>query len=105
MKILVYLSLAVVGFTGFNQSAMANSRPLDPVFYLPGESAYASNNRNQLVSRVQVALEARGYDVGLNTGEFVFETKRAIRRYQRNHGMAELGKVDEQLLHSLGLRL
>jgi len=104
MKILVYLSLAVVGFTGFNQSATAHSRPLSPVSYIPVDSAYASNNRDPLVRKVQFALEARGYYVGLHTGEFVFETKRAIRRYQRANGMAELGKVDEQLLRSLGIQ-
>jgi hypothetical protein len=103
MKTLIYLCLVIVGSSGLSQSACANWRH-EQVPYVPAESAYISNVRDSLVRMVQMALEDRGYYVGLNTGEFVFETRRAIRRYRADHGLPVVGKIDDELLASLGFR-
>ena len=104
MKLLVYLSLIAAGSIGFNQSATADSRGGGYVPYIPAEAAYNSNGRDMTVRMVQLALERHGYYVALNTGEFGFDTRRAIRRYRADHGLRVIGKIDDELLRSLGIQ-
>jgi hypothetical protein len=42
--------------------------------------------------------------VGDNSGNFCFETRVAIRRYRRDHGLPIIGKIDATLLRTLGFR-
>ena len=56
------------------------------------------------VRQVQRALQEDGYYTGDNRGNFCFETRVAVRRYQRDKGLPITGKIDDALLKSLGLR-
>jgi len=70
----------------------------------PDTGAYDSTSYRDLVRKVQIALEKEGYYVGGHTGSFGFETRAAVRRYRRDHGLAIMGKIDGELLRSLGFR-
>src|SRR6476469_8348107 len=71
--------------------------------YYQNNTAYDSSGSSHLVRKVQLALEIRGYYVGDNKGQFGMETRAAVRRYRRDHGLAIIGKIDHELLRSLGL--
>lgn len=97
-------SLLIVVLLGFSQPANADSRrtKMDP--YYPALTPYESNGTRLTVSKVQRALQEDGYYVGVNTGQYGYETRAAIRRYRRDRGLPILGKIDEQLLRTLGFR-
>ncbi len=97
MKILLYLIVGLFGLLSLNPSALADSQH-HRGRRIPAETAYNSNGRDPVVRQVQLALEQRGYDVGLNSGEFVYETRRAIRRFRAKHGLHVNGKIDGELL-------
>lgn len=103
MKTLLYFVLALIGFVGFQTAAQGESLRLDPRPYIPAEAAYQSTVQDQLVRAVQLEMEARGYYVGLHSGEYGFETRRAVRRYRRDYDLPINGKIDHDLLRSLGL--
>jgi peptidoglycan hydrolase-like protein with peptidoglycan-binding domain len=70
----------------------------------PGASAvYDSNGTKVTVRRVQLALQARGYYVGDNRGNYCYETLTAVRRYQRDNMLPMTNKIDNTTLQSLGL--
>jgi hypothetical protein len=105
MKKLALLSFAMIAVLGFVQPAHAGSRERHSEgYYYPDKSTYDSLGRVPTVSDVQLALEALGYYVGDNHGNFGYETRTAIRRYKRDRGLAINGKVDTALLDALGLR-
>ena len=83
--------------------ASAGRRELNEGFY-PDNAAYESTGRNEIVRKVQLALEEDGYWVGDHSGEFGFETRAAVRRYRRDHGLPITGKIDATLLRTLGFR-
>ena len=103
MKTLISVVLIAVGFVGFSQSADAGSRH-GYVRAVPNSVAYESNRPDPTVQSVQLALQRRGYYPGLTTGEFVSETRIAIRRYRRDHGLRVNGRIDRALLRSLRIR-
>jgi peptidoglycan hydrolase-like protein with peptidoglycan-binding domain len=86
------------------QPAQAGPRTIDENVYYPDNYAYESVGRNLIVRKVQLALEEDGYYVGDHSGEFGFETRTAVRRYRRDHGLPIVGKIDETLLRTLGFR-
>lgn len=102
MKTLICVTLIVVGFVGFNQSADARSRRSWRA--VPNAVAYDSHRPRATVQLVQLALQRRGYYPGLTSGELVAETRVAIRRYQRDRGLRKTGRIDRALLRSLGIR-
>ena len=104
MKTLIVCTLALAGITGLTQSADADNRRAGYIHYLPAAGVYDSIRPDPTVQMVQLALQRRGYYTGVTSGEFVWETRDAIRRYRRNNGLREIGKVDRELLGSLGLR-
>jgi len=71
--------------------------------YYPHNTAYDSSGSSGLVRKVQLALQRHGYYVGDNKGQFGMETRAAVRRYRRDHGLPIIGKIDHELLRSLGL--
>jgi peptidoglycan hydrolase-like protein with peptidoglycan-binding domain len=79
------------------------STSIDGTYY-PGAGAYDSAGTKELVRKVQLALEEDGYYVGSHSGNFGFETRVAVRRYRRDHGLPIIGKIDDALLQSLGFR-
>lgn len=103
MKTLLCFALALIGSIACQPTASGQPRGLGPGGYVPAETAYNSNTPNPLVRQVQLALERRGYYVGLNSGEFVYDTRRAIRRFRTKHGLPINGKIDHDLLVALRL--
>jgi hypothetical protein len=104
MKTLILPGLLIAALLGLLQPAQAGPRRLDENGYYPGNHAYASVGGNLIVRKVQLALEEDGYYVGDHSGEFGFETRAAVRRYRRDHGLPIVGKIDETLLRALGFR-
>ena len=105
MKKLGWLSFVVTALIGLSQPAQADSRHRsEDYYYYPSDSSYDSLGRVRTVCQVQRALEADGYYVGDNRGNFCFETRTAVRRYKRDKGLPIIGKIDTALLESLGLR-
>lgn len=103
MKKVIVSGLVIVLMLGLFQPALAGRRRSLEGFY-PYNSAYDSHGRNEIVREVQLALEEDGYYVGDHSGNFGFETRAAIRRYRRDHDLPIVGKIDEQLLRTMGFR-
>lgn len=104
MKTLIIPGLVIVALLGFVQPAQAGSRKTDRSSSYPGLTTYESNGTRQLVRKVQRALEEDGYYVGDDGGQFGYETRAAVRRYRRDHGLPIVGKIDEQFLRTLGFQ-
>jgi len=105
MKKLGWLSFIVTVLIGLSQPASGDSRQRSEDYsYYPPDASYDSLGRVRTVRQVQLALEAEGYYVGDNRGNFCFETRMAVRRYKRDRGLPIIGKIDTALLESLGLR-
>jgi len=66
---------------------------------LPGNS----EKFRELVMRMQVALQVRGYEVGAVNGEIHARTVAALYRYQEDAGFVPSGKVTSDTLSSLGI--
>ena len=65
-----------------------------------GNDGYRSNSEDAAVQR---ALARRGYYHGSIDGQLGPQSRRAIARYQRDHGLRETGTITSGLLQSLGL--
>ena len=104
MKQLLCIALVALGFVGFSQTTEANSWRATRVGSARDGIVYESNRPRRTVQLVQIALRRRGYNPALVTGQFVAETRVAIRRYQRDHGLRQTGRIDRALLRSLGIR-
>lgn len=94
---LLSVALAEPGFAGGRRTSTDGS-------YYPDTEAYDSAGTKELVRKVQLALEEDGYYVGSHSGNFGIETRMAVRRYRRDHGLPIIGKIDDALLQSLGFR-
>ena len=66
---------------------------------LPGNSG----KFKEVVSKAQIALAARGFDVGALDGELHARTVSAIHTFQKSSGMAPSGKLDPETLSRLGV--
>jgi His-Xaa-Ser repeat protein HxsA len=66
---------------------------------LPGNSA----KFEQLVTRVQLALATRGYDVGEVDGRMHARAIAAVYLYQQDQGMIPSGKITSEVLSSLAI--
>ncbi len=90
----------------------------DPFFYYPYDYypyhyGYDSSNQpvyqgnagytDSLVGQVQLRLARAGYYHESIDGVSRSGTRRAIREYDRAHGLPEDGKIDHQLLTTMGL--
>ena len=104
MKKLGLLSLAIIALIGLSQPAHGDPSDRSGDYYYPRDSVYESFGRVPIVRQVQRALEDDGYYTGDNRGNFCYETRVAVRRYQRDKGLAMTGKIDSALLKALGLR-
>lgn len=99
MKKLGLLSFVISVLMGLSQSAWGSDG-----YYYPDNATYDSHGRVPTVRQVQLALEDEGYYVGDNRGNFGYETRAAVRRYQRDFGLPITGKIDTALLRSLWRR-
>jgi peptidoglycan hydrolase-like protein with peptidoglycan-binding domain len=57
----------------------------------------------EIVSRVQVSLMTRGYNVGTLSGELDAKTTAALYKYQRENGLPPTGKLESSTLSRLGV--
>lgn len=57
----------------------------------------------QTVYDVQRALQAQGYSPGATDGVIGPDTKASIAKFQKDHGLPITGKIDRNLINSLGL--
>ena len=104
MKTLGFLSFVFAAITGLSQPAHGRPSDRNEGYYYPSDATYDSLGRILTVRQVQRALEEDGYYVGDNRGNFCYETRVAVRRYQRDKGLRMSGKIDDTLLKALGLR-
>lgn len=102
MKKLILSSLVVIALAGAVEPVQAAQRNAEDGFYFPAQAAYDSHGRNRIVRNVQRALREDGYYVGDTEGNFCFETRAAVRRYRRDHGLPVVGKIDDEFLRALG---
>lgn len=56
------------------------------------------------VSQIQSVLSREGYYSGAIDGRLSPGTQNALRRYQRDHGLAVTGRIDRAVINALGLR-
>jgi peptidoglycan hydrolase-like protein with peptidoglycan-binding domain len=104
MKKIGLLGFVIVAAFTLSQSAQGGPRERSEGYYFPSASVYDSLGREQTVHLVQRALTEDGYYVGDHRGNFCFETRVAVRRYQRDNGLPITGKIDDALLKALRLR-
>lgn len=62
-----------------------------------------SKRFGEIVSKVQIALLAEGYEVGTPNGELHSRTIAALYKYQRNAGLVPSGKLETETLNRLGI--
>jgi hypothetical protein len=70
----------------------------------PSQSEYNSGAGDFSVSEVQSALARAGYYRGAIDGSLGPATRNALRRYQRDQGLAITGRIDRPVVETLGLR-
>ena len=104
MKTLGVLSFGIVALLGLSQPAQAEPTEESEGYYFPTDGTYDSLGRVPTVRLVQLALREDGYYVGDNRGNYCYETRVAVRRYQRDNGLRVTGKIDDTLLRTLRLR-
>jgi peptidoglycan hydrolase-like protein with peptidoglycan-binding domain len=104
MKKLGLLSFGIVALIGLSQPAQAGPTARNEGYYFPSDATYDSLGRVPTVRLVQRALAEDGYYVGDRRGNFCYETRVAVRRYQRDNGLRITGKIDDTLLRTLRLR-
>lgn len=104
MKTICLLSFVITALIGLSQPTQGGPADRNDGYCYPSDYVYESHGRVPIVRKVQLALEEDGYYTGDNHGNYCFETRVAVRRYQRDKGLTITGKVDSALLQSLGLR-
>ena len=104
MKTIGLLSLLIMAAVGSPQPVQAGPNDRSDGYYYPSDSTYDSLGRVPTVRLVQRALAEDGYYVGDTRGNYCYETRVAVRRYQRDKGLRITGKIDSSLLQSLRLR-
>lgn len=68
------------------------------------QTDYDSGDADSNVSEVQSALSREGYYSGAVDGSLGPGTRSALRRYQRDHGLAVTGRIDRAVIDALRLR-
>lgn len=71
---------------------------------VPPQSQYDSGDGDSSVSEVQSALARAGYYRGAIDGSLGPATRNALKRYQRDQGLAITGRIDRPVIETLGLR-
>ena len=71
----------------------------------PGTSLTAQERRpsQEQIKRAQEQLKAAGYDPGSVDGVWGPQTEAAVRDFQKQHGLAVSGVLDDGTRHALGL--
>ena len=103
MKTLILPGVVIVLLLGVIEPRQPGPRSTDKHMY-PRSTTYESNGSRLLVRKVQRALAEAGYYVGSTSGEFGYETRSAIRRYRRDHGLPIVRKIENLFLRTLGFQ-
>ena len=104
MKTLGVLSFGIVALLGLSQPLQAEPTEKSEGYYFPTNGYYDSLGSVPTVRLVQLALREDGYYVGDVRGNYCYETRVAVRRYQRDNGLQITGRIDDTLLRTLRLR-
>ncbi|HEV3148260.1 MAG TPA: peptidoglycan-binding domain-containing protein [Chthoniobacterales bacterium] len=75
----------------------------DVDYYSPGAYDSSDQSTDSTVAAVQEQLARQGYYRGELDGVFGPETRRAIMRYQSDHGLRATGRLNTDMLQALGL--
>ena len=84
----------------------------DDMYYCGGHDAHTHNNgvcpytssvSRSTVRSVQRTLKRCGYNCGTADGVMGTKTKRALKRFQRDHGLTADGVIGQETLEALGL--
>ncbi|PYK88067.1 MAG: hypothetical protein DMF47_01135, partial [Verrucomicrobia bacterium] len=75
----------------------------DADYYSPGAYDSSDQSTDSTVAAAQEQLARQGYYRGEIDGVFGPETRRAIVRYQSDHGLRATGRLNTDTLHALGL--
>jgi hypothetical protein len=75
----------------------------DADYYSPGAYDSSDQSTDSTVAAAQEQLAKQGYYRGELDGIFGPETRRAIVRYQSDHGLGATGSLNTDTLHALGL--
>ena len=70
----------------------------------PVQSEYDNGDADSSVSQVQAALARQGYYRGAIDGSLGPATRKALRRFQRDHGLEVTGQLDQPVIEALRLR-
>ena len=70
-----------------------------------GDNVEVDFNSRFVVKPVQYQLNERGYQLGVADGIAGPKTAKAIKDYQENENLAVTGKVNKELLDSLGIKI
>jgi len=65
---------------------------------------YSTLTPNDLTRKVQLALEKRGYYTENTEGRYTFETRAAVRRFERDSNLAETGTITPEVLKALSIK-
>lgn len=67
------------------------------------KEGYSSLTANDLTRKVQVALGKKGYYTENTAGRYTFETRAAVRRFQRDNKLTETGTITPDVLSALSI--
>ena len=100
MKINIMLTVVLAALTLATQPAQAGSEKTST----PQNGAtYSSDTPNVLTRKVQVALGKKGYYTENTAGRYTFETRAAVRRFQRDNKLVETGTITPEVLRALSI--
>ena len=101
--------LAVLGATSFamaanNQPAPANNAPQNQTQQSPGQPGTQALNLNpDQIREVQQKLGESGFKTGRADGVLGRETENALRDFQKQKGLQQIGQPDNETLSALGV--
>ncbi len=100
------LSYRAGHLSGRNESSTPRSAvlPSSPMTAKKPRVLKGNNARfAEILTQAQIALMARGYEVGMLSGELNARTVAALYQYQRDQGLAPTGKLSNETLNHLGV--
>ena len=93
---------------GYYDDAYSDNRSYDDSYasneYSPAYTNQPEDQTDSRVSDVQSALAREGYYDGTIDGRLGDATRRALRKYQRDHGLEVTGSINRRVIEALRLR-
>src|SRR5205085_2255353 len=92
----------------YDESGYYNNAPNDRYepneYSAPADTTQSQDETNSRVNEVQSALARAGYYDGPIDGRLGETTRKALRRYQRDRGLAVTGSINRAVIEALRLR-